>query len=346
MEIAQPAAAPKLLGSGRDRNGNVMTVEVDSRGMCNATKMCQGYNKQVAHYKDTDGMREYLRCLSSSTGIPIENLWHYDKSAAPTNRATWAHQRVAVILAMRISPEFSVYVTDVMTRYMKGVVTTEESKAAAANLAQRHLPRPAMEMMEMMRDGMQEMLEWKRQVDSRLESIIVKPAKRSKLDPPGVPQHPTPPTLPECELSLEEEAPPSKRETQQQETAPRNSLETFLASDKFVYGEGHEISAKILWANYKVYCKENKLTLLSREYYGADRLKAALSRAKPENTPRVTGTRPGITNSGVVNGVTLAGWLVEKDSPVPAEKRPHSSAYKSAEDEEAFHKIISELYGI
>lgn len=157
-----------------DGKGNIMHVEMNSRGMVNATKMCQGFGKELKNFKDTDYMRAYLNALSRSAGFEADPLWYYDKTTTNENRATWVHEKVAMYLAMHISPEFALYAVDILMAYFKGTLTTEDSKAAAMALQQ---PPPMAASIQAMQDSITAM---NRNIDAKLAGMVMVPAKKHR----------------------------------------------------------------------------------------------------------------------------------------------------------------------
>ncbi len=53
------------------------------------------------------------------------------------------HRKVAIHLAMWISPEFAVFVVNIADRFLTGQLTTEESLTAASQVAQWFRPEHA-----------------------------------------------------------------------------------------------------------------------------------------------------------------------------------------------------------
>ena len=132
MEIVPAAPALLLCEEKADGQGHTMIMNMDSRGMVNATKMCQGFGKLIADYRKTSATQSYLEALSGYMNQVIDDLWSYDRTATNENRATWVHQAVAVDIAGWLSPQFKAWMSILVQRYLAGQVTTQESKAAQA----------------------------------------------------------------------------------------------------------------------------------------------------------------------------------------------------------------------
>ena len=69
-------------------------------------------------------------------GIPTKDL----VSDTIRSEGTWVHRKVAIHLAQWISPDFAIWVTDLVERYVTGQVTTEESIGVAAEVARAIVP--------------------------------------------------------------------------------------------------------------------------------------------------------------------------------------------------------------
>ena len=135
--------APPTLNGGTNlvralQKGNI-TIEVrESDGFINATKMANSGRKKWKHYNANADTQSFLKALGLVAGFPTSELVQSNKcSVSNAERGTWVHPQVAIDLARWISPEFSVAVTDLVLRYFKGEVTTEESKAANAALIEQ-----------------------------------------------------------------------------------------------------------------------------------------------------------------------------------------------------------------
>ena len=125
-----PAAmASMLLDSMVDEHGRRLKIEMrKSDGFFNATLMCQSADKRWGNYNDSNIARTYQRRLADITGIPVESLV---VSNPGRNGGTWVHRKVALHLAQWISPDFAIWMADLVERYVRGNITTEESRAAA-----------------------------------------------------------------------------------------------------------------------------------------------------------------------------------------------------------------------
>lgn len=106
-------------------DGKMITQMRMCDGFVNATKMCQSAGKLWAHFSSLHGTRKFLEELSVEIGIAIPELII---SAHGGHEGTWIHPDVAIELAGWCSVKFKVQVGQLVKRYMRGELTTEESK--------------------------------------------------------------------------------------------------------------------------------------------------------------------------------------------------------------------------
>lgn len=78
-------------------------------GFLNATAMCKANGKEWKHYFETDRAHKYLDALSTSVGIPTDQLFHSITTGPNTSRGTWIHPQLAIDLARWISAPFAVW---------------------------------------------------------------------------------------------------------------------------------------------------------------------------------------------------------------------------------------------
>ncbi|KAK9816104.1 hypothetical protein WJX74_003750, partial [Apatococcus lobatus] len=132
---------PNFVTELTDRKGNRLEVEMRADGYFDATKMCKSGGRRLDKYVDFSKTRDFLEELGSSLQLPIHNgEGAMIKSARGSAGGTWVHRKVAINLATWISPRFEVLVTDIVDRYLTGQITTEESRAVAAEV-ERVFPR-------------------------------------------------------------------------------------------------------------------------------------------------------------------------------------------------------------
>ncbi len=93
-------------------------------GYINATALCKAVGKKLNHYGDLKTTREFLKELSSDTGIPVSGLVQSIKGGVPQNQGTWVHPQVAINLGQWASPKFAVLVSKWVTEWMSGNTQT------------------------------------------------------------------------------------------------------------------------------------------------------------------------------------------------------------------------------
>ncbi len=124
--------AKTMLDSIVDEKGRTLKVKIrESDGYFNATLMCQSAGKQMREYKRQKGTASYLARLSAIVGINTKDL----VSETIRSEGIWVHRKVAIHLAQWISEDFAIWVTDLVEKFITGQVTTEQSQAAAAEVA-------------------------------------------------------------------------------------------------------------------------------------------------------------------------------------------------------------------
>ena len=76
------------------------------------------------------GTQALLHATARSEGVHIDSLVVTVKTGPNEGRGTWVHEDIALDVARWLSPDFHAYLLKTMRRYLKGEVTTEESKRA------------------------------------------------------------------------------------------------------------------------------------------------------------------------------------------------------------------------
>ncbi len=131
------AVAPTrtMLDSIVDEKGRTLKVEIrQSDGYFNATLMCKSVNKQISDWTRQKSTGSYQKRLSEIMGIPRVELVSVS-AGGNGERHTWVHRKIALHLAQWISDDFALWVTDLVEKFLTGQVTTEQSQAAAAEVA-------------------------------------------------------------------------------------------------------------------------------------------------------------------------------------------------------------------
>jgi len=90
---------------------NYNGVEISKRddGYINLTQMCQANGRQVNDFFRLKSTKEYLAELSTSTGIPVNQLQQVFQGSGSIGGGSWGHPLVALRMAQWISPKFAVW---------------------------------------------------------------------------------------------------------------------------------------------------------------------------------------------------------------------------------------------
>jgi len=124
-----------LLSPFVDEKGRTMKVEIrQCDGYYNATLMCQSAGKLVADYTRTKGAASFKKRLSDVMSLSISSLVQQERGKGK-DQSTWVHRKVALHLAQWISEDFAIWVSDLVEKFLTGQVTTEQSQAAASEVA-------------------------------------------------------------------------------------------------------------------------------------------------------------------------------------------------------------------
>jgi hypothetical protein len=137
-EAAQPTGALSFIESLFGDDGQMITQIRVSDGYVNATKMCQSAGKLWANFSSLAGTKKFLGELSSIIGIAIEDL--VISACGGDHSGTWVHPDVAIELAGWCSVKFKVQVGQLVKRYMRGELTTEESKEVSQKVRKAFEP--------------------------------------------------------------------------------------------------------------------------------------------------------------------------------------------------------------
>ena len=125
--------ARSLVYSLQTEDGTPITAMRLSDGYINLTAMTKACKKQLHDYTRLKASQEYLQGLSTDTGITCALLVQ-QKHGKSNQQATWGHPELAIDVAGWCSVKFKLKVNRLVARYLKGELTTEESKEAAAHL--------------------------------------------------------------------------------------------------------------------------------------------------------------------------------------------------------------------
>mgnify|MGYP001283792802 CR=1 FL=1 len=109
-------------------NNELSLYQRSSDGYVNATKLCQQSNKKIHDYFRTTENKDYLNELERSTGISVDVLISKVNTGLNENRGTWVHPKVAIHLAQWLSPQFAVFVTNIMMDWFSGALERRKTK--------------------------------------------------------------------------------------------------------------------------------------------------------------------------------------------------------------------------
>lgn len=134
MEAPHP-----IVESMHDREGRVMVLRVNSARQYEATAMAAAYGiKRLDNYWTTKDAVEVVEAVSRLQGIPVSGLKVVVNTGPKHLHGTWVHEDVALHLAAWLSKDFYAFMLQTFRRYIKGEITTEESRAAKKALDARH----------------------------------------------------------------------------------------------------------------------------------------------------------------------------------------------------------------
>jgi hypothetical protein len=91
-------------------------------GYVNATAMCKAVGKQFSDYSRLKTTQEFIKELSSATGIPVAEL--IQSVMGGITQGTWVHPDVAIHLGQWCSPKFAVAVSQWVREWASGATKT------------------------------------------------------------------------------------------------------------------------------------------------------------------------------------------------------------------------------
>jgi DNA-binding MarR family transcriptional regulator len=100
-------------------NDTVINQRPDD-GYVDATAMCQATGKKFNDYQRLKTTQDFLKALSSVTGIPATDLVRSIQGGDSKLQGTWIHPKVAIHLGQWCNPEFAVFVTELVFAWMIG----------------------------------------------------------------------------------------------------------------------------------------------------------------------------------------------------------------------------------
>lgn len=103
--------------------------ERESDGWISLTDMAKSSGKEFHDWARLGRTSAFLAALSSNTGIPVLELT--DVKVGGDYSGTWAHPRVAIDFAYWCSPEFAVFVTEIVYEHQRKGYTLNANKIAS-----------------------------------------------------------------------------------------------------------------------------------------------------------------------------------------------------------------------
>jgi hypothetical protein len=112
-----------------DLGKNYTIKHRDEDGFINITDLCKAGDKPFKLWNSLSQTTDFLKVLSSSTEIPVDELIKYN-TETNKERSTWVHPQVAINIAQWISPKFDVIVSAwVYEVMMSGKVDISNTKS-------------------------------------------------------------------------------------------------------------------------------------------------------------------------------------------------------------------------
>lgn len=100
-------------------NNQEISFDLNGQGMINATEMAKANGKLISDFFRLDSTNEYLKALSLSMRIPIDDM--IIKKEGGNGGGTWVHRKLAIRIAQWCSPKFAVQIdTWIEELFIKG----------------------------------------------------------------------------------------------------------------------------------------------------------------------------------------------------------------------------------
>jgi len=121
-----------MLTGPRDASGGQIFLVTNAEGFWNATAMGKQGGTEWKSFRRTKHSQAVIDELTAELGVAEHDIIKRNHNAAKGEDVTWIHMRIALIFLGSLSPKFANWASGVLERYLKGEITTEESKAAKA----------------------------------------------------------------------------------------------------------------------------------------------------------------------------------------------------------------------
>lgn len=141
----QPTARPSEMGKIFSYNGNSVTMRLRNGIVyVNLTEVAKSFpSKNLSHIINSQEIKEYCEALSEIQNCISADLLIVSKGGDVSKQGTWAHQKVALRVAQKLSPEFAVWVDtkieELLTTGVATVSNDDEAIAYAMNVLQKRL---------------------------------------------------------------------------------------------------------------------------------------------------------------------------------------------------------------
>ena len=117
------------------KDGTQFVVPFRKDGMVNATMLCKAGKKRFNHWNTLESTKDLIKALESRAGIPALTL--IDVKNGGNNRDSWIHRKLAYHLAMWISPDFGIQVSNILdTLFTTGEVKLQRPLKKIIDLSQ------------------------------------------------------------------------------------------------------------------------------------------------------------------------------------------------------------------
>lgn len=116
----------QLINHNLDNN---FVCQRKDNGYINATALCKACDRRIFDYLRLDTTKAFIDTLSSSTGIPANEIVTTQISVRNELRGTWVHPYVAINLAQWASPKFAVAVSKWVFDWFNGQKSPEVEPA-------------------------------------------------------------------------------------------------------------------------------------------------------------------------------------------------------------------------
>ena len=130
------------------KDGSKFVVPFRKDGMVNATMLCKAGNKRFNNWFQTNTTKELIQSLESVTGIPAAQLIQVKiGNSLSFEQGSWIHRKLAYHLAMWVSPDFGIQVSNILdTLFTTGEVKLERPLKKIIDLSQIDIEAEILEM--------------------------------------------------------------------------------------------------------------------------------------------------------------------------------------------------------